>query len=205
MTSDRRKMWIGTRWWAAVLLAALPCVAGASVLQVSDRYTFLEGAFAGQILSLETRFAAPEPGLPQLTTDGVARVTFLGLSATDEDALVVSDTPSELIRVEIYAYFEFAPASNPAGLAAISMDPSGGFLVLFEGPGEFDFIEPSFGRDGGEWQTDLERSLAPIPLPPGGVLLLGAVGAALTLGARRGAVPAKGSRATCGGCPFWRK
>jgi hypothetical protein len=42
MTSDRRKMSTGTRWWAAVLLAALPCVAGASVLQVSDRYTFLE-------------------------------------------------------------------------------------------------------------------------------------------------------------------
>ncbi len=126
----------------------------------------------------------------------MASVAFLGLSATDEDALVVSDMPSNLRRVEIYAYFEFDPASSSAGLAAISIDPSGGFLVLFEGPGEFDFTEPSFGRNGGEWQTDLERSLAPIPLPPGGVLLLGALGAALAFGHRRRAVPAKGSRAT---------
>ena len=106
---------MSTRWWVALLAATLPASAGAAVVQTIDRYLLLEGPFAGETVTLETRYDLPAPDLPQLTDRAFAEVMFLGLSGVDDDALVVSDFPPNLQGVEIYADFFFDPASNVGG------------------------------------------------------------------------------------------
>ena len=171
--------------WAALLVAALPASAGAAVVQTIDRYTFLEGSFVGQTLTLETRYPAPDPGADYLQETGLAEVAFLSLSGTDDEALVINTEPRDFDGAEIYAEFAFDPSSNAAGLGGISIDPSGGFLVLVSGPGGDDVILPTFGRSGADWDVAFERSVALVPLPSGGALALGGLGAGLLLRIRR--------------------
>jgi hypothetical protein len=175
-----------TRRWAALLIAALPTCAGASVVQTIDRYLLLEGPFAGETLVLETRYAAPSPDAVYLSERGVAEVAFLGLGGTDDDALVINTEPRDFDGAEIYADFAFDPASNAAGLGGIFMDPSGGVVEFLSGPPDDFLIDQGFGSSGRDWSAEFERSAALIPLPPSGALFLGGVGAGLLLRLRGG-------------------
>ena len=61
------------------------------------------------------------------------------------------------------------------------MDPAGGAVEFLSGPPDDFLIDQGFGVNGREWEVAFERSVALIQLPPGGALLLGALGAGLVL------------------------
>jgi hypothetical protein len=184
-----------TRWLAAVVALAVPAAAGAAVVQTTDRWTMLEGNFAGETLLLETRYPVPDPASPYLQETAFAEVTFLGLTAVTDAALAINTEPTYYEGVEIYADFEFDPAANPAGLNFIAMDPAGGVIDFFPNGLDDWSIDPGFGP-GRHWNATRERSIAVIPLPASGALLLGSVATALALSAtarRRGSVETAGA------------
>lgn len=190
-----------TRCCAAMVAMALPAAAGAAVVQIIDRWTMLEGHFAGETLVHETRYPVPDPASPHLhyQVTGYAELTFLGLSAVDDAALVINNEPTQYEWAEIYADFDFDPATNPAGLNYIAMNPQGGVIDFFPDGLDGGSIDPDFGVSAPystSWRATREQSIAVIPLPAGGALLLGALGGALALsatGRRRGSVETAGA------------
>lgn len=163
--------------------AAILCAgsAGAATILATVTKTFGVGPFAGQSLI----FNYTHPDVPPYAQFGNGDADFTG--AVTFGALY-SNRPVHKVLIlpiadqrEYYSWYDFDPATNPAGVKRIQDDPSSAQVIIADG----SYFAVDCSRGGTGTCNTVVTSVSTVPLPASGVLwLAGLAGAALIRGSR---------------------